>query len=188
MTEWVLQLPTWEMIRFFGLLSYFMLFVGVSLGITYSMPGWSPKTKGKLYKLHSVASITGMFTGIFHAMILVVDTYMPFSWSELLLPFTASHSPLLNGLGTIAAYSMIVIILTTDLRNKVNRKIWRAIHLGAYPTFVMALIHGMGEGTDTEEGWIFLMYVFTFAVVTILLIVRAFQGGKRNLAHSAGRG
>lgn len=188
MTAWVLGLPTWEMIRFCGLLSYFMLFVGVSLGILYSMPGWSPKTKGRLYKLHSAATIASMFIGIFHAMLLVVDTYMPFSWSELLLPFTASHAPLLNGLGTVAAYGLIVIILTTDLRNKLSRKVWRAVHIGAYPAFVMALIHGMGGGTDTKEGWIFLLYVCTFTVVTILLIVRAFQGGKRNLAHSAGRG
>ncbi|MFD2369533.1 ferric reductase [Brevibacillus sp. GCM10020057] len=188
MTEWLLRLPAWEMIRGFGLLSYFMLFAGVSLGILYSMPGWSPRTKGRLYKLHAAATTAGMFIGIFHAMLLVIDTYMPFSWSELLLPFTASHDPLLNGLGTVVVYGMIVIILTTDLRNKVSRRAWRAIHIGAYPAFVLALIHGAVIGTDTKEGWIFLMYVCTFTIVTILLIVRAFQGGKRHLAHSAGRG
>ncbi|KQL43518.1 ferric reductase [Brevibacillus choshinensis] len=187
MTEWVLHFPTWELIRFFGLLSYFMLFTGVGLGICYSMPGWAPKTKGRLYKIHSAASVSGMFLGVFHAMLLVIDTYMPFSWGELLFPFTASHSPLLNGLGTITAYGMVAIILTTDLRNKLNKKVWRAVHLCSYPTFVMALIHGMGVGTDTREGWIILFYVFTFTAVTILLIARAFLGGKRNLAHSTGR-
>ncbi|GED72721.1 hypothetical protein BRE01_64230 [Brevibacillus reuszeri] len=187
MTEWILQMPTWELIRFFGLLSYFMLFTGVSLGICYSMPGWTPKTKGKLYKLHSTASVSGMFLGIFHAMLLVIDTFMPFYWTELLLPFSAEHSSLMNGLGTITAYGMIAIILTTDLRHKLNKKAWRAIHLCSYPTFVMALIHGMGVGSDTNVGWVFLSYVLTFAIVTMLLIIRAFLGGKRGLAHSAGR-
>ncbi|MED1953078.1 ferric reductase-like transmembrane domain-containing protein [Brevibacillus centrosporus] len=187
MTEWILQLPTWEMIRFFGLLSYYLLFAGVVLGISYSFPGWTPKTKGKLYRLHGAASVSGMFIGVLHAMLLVIDTYMPFSWYEILLPFAASHSPVVNGLGTLAAYGMAIIILTTDLRNKLHRKVWRVIHFASYPTFVLALAHGIGGGTDTKVGWIFLSYVVTFAVVSILLIARAFLGGKRSLAHSAGR-
>ena len=188
MTELILQMPTWEMIRFLGILSYFMIFLGVSLGICYSIPVWSGKGKARLYKIHSASTVLGMFLGILHAIWLVVDTYMPFQWIEVLVPFLAEDKPILNGLGTLAAYGMAAVILTTDLRNKLNKKVWLAIHLSAYPTFLAALVHGIGVGTDSKNIWVFLMYVVTAMVVTMLLIVRAFMGGKRSLAHTAGRG
>ncbi|MGD8191437.1 ferric reductase-like transmembrane domain-containing protein [Brevibacillus ginsengisoli] len=188
LTQLILHLPTWEMIRVLGISAYVMLFVGVSLGICYSMPGRSGKAKANLYKIHSAATVSGMFLGMFHAMLLVIDTYEPFGWTQILVPFSAADKPLFTGLGTIAAYGMVLIILTTDLRNKLNKKVWRLIHISAYPTFIAALIHGIGVGTDTKNGWVFLMYVATTMIVTVLFIIRAFIGGKRSLAHTASRG
>ncbi len=187
-TEFLLHLPMWEMIRVLGILSYLLLFGGVSLGICYSMPGWPGKTKSKLYKAHSFATISGMFVGIFHAMLLIVDTYMPFTWPELLVPFSAAKDPFWNGLGSIAVYGMILIILSTDLKQKLKKHVWRAVHLGSYPTFLAALAHGIGVGSDTQNGWVFLMYVTTFVIVCVLLMIRAWMGGKERLAHPDSRG
>lgn len=188
MVEIITVLPIWQSIRFLGIAAYILLFFGVSLGILYSFPGWKGKVKAKLYKLHSYATITGTFCAILHAMLLIVDTYMPFSWKEILLPFAAQNDPLWNGLGSLALYGTLVIILTTDLRAKLNQTLWRLIHIGSYPTLVMAMIHGIEMGTDSHTPLMYLLYVSTFGILLLLVVIRMFVGRKKTDAYSANRG
>ncbi|NGQ95912.1 ferric reductase [Brevibacillus sp. SYP-B805] len=188
MVAFLTSLPTWELIRFLGLLAYLLLFAGVSLGMLYSMPVWKGKGKAALYKCHSTVTVAGTFCGILHAMILVIDTYMPFSWLEILIPFRAAYKPLWNGIGTLAAYGTLILILTTDLRNRMPHKLWRMIHIGSYPVFLAALIHGLGVGSDTKHPAVYLMYVLSFGIMVLLLIVRLFFGRKRDRAYLAHRG
>ncbi|MET3292912.1 UNVERIFIED_CONTAM: sulfoxide reductase heme-binding subunit YedZ [Brevibacillus sp. OAP136] len=188
MVEIITNLPVWQSIRILGITAYILLFFGVSLGMLYSMPIWKGKAKATLYKVHSYATITGTFSAILHAMLLIVDTYMPFSWKEVLVPFAAENDPLWNGLGSLALYGTLVIILTTDLRTKLNKTLWRIIHIGSYPTFVMAMIHGIEVGSDSQSPLMYLLYVSTFGILLVLLIVRMVIGRKKAGAYLADRG
>ncbi len=188
MATFITHLPTWEIIRILGITSYLLLFVGVSLGILYGMPLWKGKQKAQVYKIHSLATIGGTFGGVLHAIFLTIDTYAPFSWKEILIPFTAEDQPFWNGLGTIALYGVLIIILSTDLRNKLKKKLWFAIHLCSYPMFVIALIHGLGSGTDTKLLPVYLMYTVTCGIVLLLVIIRSFVGKKISNTSLADRG
>lgn len=167
------RFPVWQFIRFSGLLSYLFLCLGISLGIAYSMPVWTAEQKLRIYKYHSSATISGAFCGLMHAMFLLIDTYMSFSLIELLIPFTAPVKPVLFGLGTISLYGVLLIIFTTDVRSKLFRKLWMTIHMCAYPIYLTALAHGMLGGTDTKNPWIFMMYVVSFVIVLLLMVIQA---------------
>lgn len=188
MAEFLTRLPIWESIRLLGLLSYFLLFASISIGILYSMPFWKGRSKATLYKVHSTLTISSTFCGLLHASLLIVDTYMPFDWGEVLIPFASQHEPFFNGLGTIALYGTLLIIFTTDIRNKLNKTLWRLIHICSYPTFLAALAHGLGVGTDTKNLLVYLMYIITFGIIMLLLIIRIFIGRKRDVAYLANRG
>jgi hypothetical protein len=121
MVELISTWPIWQTIRVLGMVSYLLLFTGICLGILYSMPFWKGKTKAALYKYHSSATVAGVFCGIFHAMLLVIDLHMPFSWKEILIPFASRNEPLWNGLGTLALYGMLIITFTTDIRTKLKK-------------------------------------------------------------------
>lgn len=165
--------PTWKFIRLSGLLAYLLLCLGISLGIVYSLPVWTAKQKIGIYKFHSIATISGTFCGIMHAMFLLIDSYIPFSWIQLLVPFTAPKKPVIYGLGTITMYGLLLIIFTTDIRGKLSGKVWTAIHMCAYPIYVIALAHGMLGGTDAKNPWIFMTYVATFVVILSLMVIQA---------------
>ncbi|MGE5702589.1 MAG: ferric reductase-like transmembrane domain-containing protein [Clostridia bacterium] len=187
MVGFITSLPTWETIRFLGITAYVLLFLGVSLGMLYSMPFWKGKAKATLYKVHSYTTITGTFCAILHAMTLIVDTYMPFSWTDILVPFSAENDPIWNGLGSLALYSTLLLILTTDLRTKLNKNVWRFLHLCSYPTFVIAMIHGIEIGTDTQSPLMYLLYISTFGILVVLLAIRIVIGRKTTGAYLANR-
>ncbi|UUZ90567.1 ferric reductase-like transmembrane domain-containing protein [Paenibacillus sp. P25] len=189
MTGLLLALPTWWIIRIAGLAAYGLLFAGVALGITYSMPVFRGADKARLYRWHSWSTNAGLLTGPLHGILLTIDTYMPFSWTQLLIPFSAPKDAFWNGLGTLAMYGLILIILTTDFKSMIPAKLWKYIHLTAYPVFLASMIHGLGSGTDSGLTWIRGFYGISCAIIGVLTILRIYMAlrktGGQNHAHSA---
>ncbi|UKS24352.1 ferric reductase-like transmembrane domain-containing protein [Paenibacillus sp. HWE-109] len=179
MIQWLVDLPTWSLIRVFGILSYLSLFVGMAIGISYSLPYWKGPKKAQLLRWHTYANYTGTLLALAHTILLVIDAFMPFEWKEILIPFTAKQSTGLNGMGTIAVYGLLLLILTTDLRNKLRRKLWLAFHMLSYPIFLLALLHGLFIGTDSANVWIKTMYVSTFLLLVGLTAARVFIGARK---------
>lgn len=172
MAQWILSLPLWQILRFLGIAAYILIAIGICTGIMSSIPGLHPVIKKTLIKLHMSATNYGMLLGLFHGVITIIDPYMPFSWGEILIPFTAQNSPILNGLGTLSAYGMVLLVLTSDFRPKISKKTWHTFHLLSYPTFFMTFIHGYVLGTDTEIPEIRMIYLTSMAAVLLLGLIR----------------
>lgn len=182
MIHYIINLPSWTLIRIFGILSYFSLFVGMALGIIYSFPQWKGHRKGQLLRWHTFVNQLGVCLALLHSVFLVIDTYMPFEWHEILIPFTAKQSSNLNAIGTLAMYGLLILLFTTDIRHKLKRKLWYTLHLLSYPIFVLSLIHGLFLGSDSRLAWIKLMYFSTAALLVALTSVRFFiQPSKRQV-------
>jgi sulfoxide reductase heme-binding subunit YedZ len=187
MAQFITSLPLWQMIRFLGIASYVLLTVGICLGITYSFPVWTGKQKATVYKLHTWAANGGTALGLLHGAITVIDTYMPFSWSEVLLPFTATHAPILNGFGSLSGYGMLIVIFTSDIRSKLKKKVWHLIHLLSYPIFVLSFAHGYFLGTDTNLVGIRWMYLLSILAVAMLTAARFLIPASASKGSAAGQ-
>ncbi|MFT8309745.1 MAG: hypothetical protein ABF629_01155 [Sporolactobacillus sp.] len=166
--------PTWLIVRVLGISAYLLLFCGICLGIMAGMPIWRGRKKARdlLLSIHFFFNTTGVFVAMLHPLLLVIDPYVPFSWMQLLVPFTAPREPFLYGLGTLTLYGLLFVLLTTDLKEKMPRKIWHSFHLIAYLLFLLALTHGIMGGTDSKNILIFSMYVLTFLVVMVLMVAQ----------------
>ncbi len=186
MIHFFVELPTWMLIRTFGILSYLTLFVGMAIGITYSYPQIKGHKKGQLLRWHTYANLTGTCFALLHTVLLIIDTFMPFDWAELLIPFTAKNNPVLNGMGTIAMYGLLIVLFTTDIRHKLKRKLWLALHMLSYPIFVLSLLHGILIGTDSKQGWASLMYIAT-AIILVGLTALRFQLSSRKRQVKVGQ-
>ncbi|MFC5652250.1 ferric reductase [Paenibacillus solisilvae] len=172
MVDFILSLPTWMMIRVLGIASFLLLTAGISLGISYSFPFQKRNTKKNVYRIHSFATISGTALGLLHGAITIIDTYAPYSWSGLFVPFSAQVSPALSGFGTLSSYGLLVVILTTDLRNKLKRRVWLMLHMLSYPIYIMALIHSFFLGTDSSLPLIRLMYLCSMLLILGLTAAR----------------
>jgi sulfoxide reductase heme-binding subunit YedZ len=175
MSDWISSFSdvfgVWTITRAAGITSFLLLFFSMVFGILQGYPNMTPKAKSILYTLHESTSWYGLLIAALHTFVLLFDKYVGYSLTELLIPFTDSSKPILNGLGTIGFYLILLLIITSDLRHKMKRSTWKAIHYLAFVSFVAALIHGIFVGTDTKYWIVQLLYWFTgFSVIALILL------------------
>ncbi|WP_244190658.1 ferric reductase [Streptomyces caeruleatus] len=97
--------------------------------------------------------------------------------STVLVPFVSDYQPRWLGLGTVALDLMLAVLVTSLLRERLGHRAWRAVHWLAYASWPLALIHGVGIGTDTGTDWMTWLTVACVAAVVTASGLR--------LAHSA---
>ena len=103
--------------------------------------------------LHKSASLTGLGLVAVHVTTLLFDPYAQLRLVDLVLPFLGSFRPLWQGLGTAAVDVLLVIVATSLLRHRIGPRAFRAVHWAAYAMWPLALLHGLGNGTDAASTW-----------------------------------
>ncbi|HKS90279.1 MAG TPA: hypothetical protein VJQ83_00005 [Tepidiformaceae bacterium] len=166
---------TWDASRAAGFAAYLLLWISVVSGIAVHMR-WKPSSTGSLtgmLELHRITSTLALAFIIGHVFGLLIDPVKPFfSVLDALVPFTSSYRPVQVGLGTVAEWSLVAVLLTTALSPSIAWKTWRAFHYLSFPCFVFALIHGLTVGTDSRSPIAILIYVGTAGVFSALVAMR----------------
>lgn len=165
-------LNIWSTTRAAGITSYLFLFLSTAAGIIVSLKMLNGHAKSVLLTLHQSSGWFGFLFGVIHGSVLLFDTYVGYSPSELLIPFTAYSQPVLTGLGTLSFYIAFILIISSDFVKKLGRKIWRTIHFLAFPGYFMGLLHGLLIGSDSQYPWAQIMYICTASLVVMLTVFR----------------
>ena len=165
----------WIVIRITGLTAYFLLTLSLLAGIFR----YIPRNKGSILSFHqSIGQIALLFIGI-HACLLMYDNYQPYSLTSILVPFTSPTNPILTGLGTIAAYLLIIVIFTSDFMKAIGRSLWKKTHYLVFPLWFLAAIHGFFLGTDSQTQWAEMMYASTSLSVILATLYLAIMMNKK---------
>ncbi|MEV7612524.1 hypothetical protein [Streptomyces sp. NPDC089799] len=94
---------------------------------------------------------------------------------DVLVPFSGGDRPFLIGLGSLAGYFFVSVAVSGAVRSafatKGRSSWWRALHLGAYPAWGAALVHGLKSGRSAA-GWVTAAYALCILAVAALLLVR----------------
>ncbi len=145
----------WYLARGAGFVALGLLWMSMAIGllitnkIARSWPGSPPA-----FAIHEYVSLLGMGFAAFHALILMGDHYINYKLAQILMPFgSINYHPVWVGLGQIGFYTWAVVALTFYVRQKIGPKVWRAIHMASFFTFIIAIIHGLGAGTDASTPW-----------------------------------
>jgi sulfoxide reductase heme-binding subunit YedZ len=144
----------WYATRGLGVSTLLVLTVTVVLGIL-SATRWSGEsTPGFVaVDLHRNFSLLAMFLLLGHMVTTVLDPYAHISVRDVLIPVGAAYRPLWLGLGVVAFWILVGIIGTSLLRQQVGLRLWRIIHWVAYLSWPIALLHGLGTGSDARAPW-----------------------------------
>lgn len=156
----------WYVTRGAGIASLIMLTGVVVLGIVTSVrwqrPGWPRFLSAELHR--SVALVTLIFLGI-HVVVAVIDPYTSLGWASALIPFSSPYRWFWLGLGGVGLYLIAAIVVTSLLRPLFGRRAWRLVHWATYAAWPVALVHGIGTGTDTGALWMWLINAGCLAAV-----------------------
>jgi sulfoxide reductase heme-binding subunit YedZ len=145
----------WYLSRGTGMVTLLLLTLVVALGIATRsgrpLPGLPRFAVAAVHR--SASLLTLVFLGI-HIGTLMFDKYAQLKLLDLVVPFGGTYRPLWLGLGTLASDLLLALVVTSLLRHRMGPKSWRAIHWTAYAAWPIALLHGLGTGTDSGQLWL----------------------------------
>ena len=166
------RLP-WVATRLIGFLSYFAIAGSVIYGLLLSTKildaiAHRPVT----FALHQDLAAIGLGLAGVHAVLLGLDSSVPFSLVEVLVPFAAPYRPVWVGLGQLALYLVAIVYASFHLRRRIGQRAWRTLHYVTFLSFVGATAHGILSGTDTGAAWAWWSYVVASVAVIFLTVYR----------------
>ncbi len=109
---------------------------------------------------------------LLHIVTAVVDPFTHLGLVAAVVPFGSYYRTVWLGLGTIAFELLVAIVVTSLLRRYIGARVWRGIHWLAYASWPIAVIHGMGTGTDRTALWMLVIDVVCVAAVAVALVWR----------------
>ena len=125
------------------------------------------------FDLHQYLSILGLAFALLHGTLLMGDRYMNFSLFQVLMPFTTqNYRPVWVGVGQVAFYLWVILVLSFYVRRQISNGAWRLIHYAGFLGFLMALVHGIASGTNSGEMWAQGMYWAAGGSLLFLTIYR----------------
>ena len=123
---------------------------------------------------HRNVALLSMLLLVVHLITAVLDEFVEIRWYEVFIPFVGSYEPLWVGFGAIATDLMLVVILTSLFRTRMQHNLWRGLHISAYALWALAIGHGIGVGTDMTES----MWLVTVACAIAVPLAAALRLGR----------
>jgi methionine sulfoxide reductase heme-binding subunit len=180
--------PLWYATRATGLVALVLLTISMAFGLL-SAVGYQGSRLPRFVTigLHRNASLLAFVFTVIHVVTTIADGYVHIRIVDAFVPFVASYRPLWLGLGTIAFDLMIALIATSLLRSRLSFRAWQAVHWTAYACWPVALLHGLGTGSDTPVRWVLFLTLLCAGVVVALASWRLAAGWPRHrVARIAG--
>lgn len=163
----------WYAARAAGVVAYVLLTAVVLVGLTLSgrlnVKTWPKFAVTDLHRFGSL--LVGVFVGL-HVLTVGLDTYTPFSVTQLTVPLTSSYRPVWVALGIVSAELLIAVAVTNALRSRIPYRWWRRAHFATFLVWAGATVHGIGAGTDSKALWLSTIYVVAVASVLAALVWR----------------
>jgi methionine sulfoxide reductase heme-binding subunit len=162
----------WYAARGAGVVAYLLVTATVLLGVT--LAGRRVRVLPR-FALEEVHRYLGLLTGVFlaiHVGGVLLDTVVPFSLTQIVIPFTAGYRPLWTGLGVVALELLAALAITNRLRGRLPYRVWRTLHVGSFAVWGLATVHGVLSGTDRDTAWGRLLFAGAAAAVVAAVCVR----------------
>ncbi len=186
----------WYSTRGAGAVSLILLSAVVVLGLLARLRvetrGWPRFLSAAVHG--DLALMTLVFL-LLHIITAVVDPFTHLGLIAALVPFGSYYRTFWLGLGVIAFELLLAIVATSLLRHYIGARTWRAIHWLAYASWPVAVLHGIGTGTDNTAVWMVAIDIVCIAAVLAAVAWRALAappdplaGERRDAAERASFG
>jgi len=153
------ELRIWLAARATGIVTFLLVTFQVCLGLVLSHPTnkstW--KLSKRIFPWHEHLWVFVVAFLAVHVVTLVLDPYAGVGIAGAFIPGMSSYRSPAVALGTLAMYAFLVTAVTARWTRLLPPGAWLSIHRLALVVLVLAWLHGMLSGTDSEA--LRLMYV-----------------------------
>ena len=169
----------WYASRATGVVSLLLLTAVVLLGVLVNRQGRLPGLpRFVVTGLHRNLSLLGVAFVAIHVLTAVLDPYVTIRIVAIVVPFTSAYKSLWLGLGAISLDVVLALILTSLVRARMSRRLWRSLHWLSYAAWVSALVHSLTSSTDLHSGVLLYLAIACSLAVVAAVIWRAAHAGR----------
>lgn len=162
----------WFISRAAGLVTFAVLSVSVIMGLLMSSKTSTLLSKPFVYELHTFLSTLALWLVAIHVGALLFDSFVRFTPTQILIPFSSPYQRFWTGLGGVAAWSSVLLVASFSFRRRIGHANWRRLHYLSFGAYVIGLVHGLGNGPDAGLAVVFTMYLVSAATVAGLTVFR----------------
>lgn len=164
----------WYLMRGTGVTLVVLLTLSTALGIVATA-----RTASRIWPrfatqaLHRNVSLISVALLVAHCVTAVEHAYVDIRWFDVFVPFIGEYEQLWVSLGAIATDAIAVIVATSLVRDRLDYRRWKLIHLTSYVAWVLGVLHGVGIGSDvTTTTWGTGITAVCVGVVGVSVFVR----------------
>jgi sulfoxide reductase heme-binding subunit YedZ len=167
----------WYLTRGTGAVALVLLTMSVALGVANVRRVHTERVpRFVVDAVHRSVSLLAVSFLAVHILTSVLDPFAPIRFIDAVVPFVSAYRPVWLGLGAIASDLLIAVAFTSMLRRRFGRRAWRTTHWLAYACWPVALVHGLGTGSDAKTTWMLALTAGSVLVVLAAVCSRAAAG------------
>jgi len=152
----------------------------VIVGLLLSTRIVKNRTGPWLLDLHRFLGGISVIFLIGHMVTLYFDSYVDFGARELLIPGESTWNAEAAAWGVIAAWTLVIVEVTSILRKRISTSVWRMFHMLSIVTVAAGSYHAWLGGSDIDNPLTWLIAGAGSAIVVLLVAVRLRRAGNRD--------
>ncbi len=166
----------WFLTRGTGAVALVLLTASVVLGVLGPLRVSSARwPRYAIEAAHRDVSLLVLAVLAVHIVTTVLDSFAPIALTAAVIPFISSYRPVWLGLGALSFDLLLAVVITSLVRRRLGYARWRLVHWLAYASWPVAVLHGLGTGSDTRLWWMLLLTTACVAAVVAAVTARLGQ-------------
>lgn len=128
------------------------LLLGLLIALRYSPVRHWPHRHFNVFRLHQWTAYIAVFFTLTHPVVLLFLKTPQFGVVDVLWPIHSPLQPWINFAGAAALYLLLVVFVSSLLRTRIGRPIWRSLHYLVFPAAVLLLLHSVLTDPNLKDG------------------------------------
>jgi sulfoxide reductase heme-binding subunit YedZ len=129
----------------------FNMVLGMLMAIRYSPVRSWPHRKFNYFQLHNWSGYVALGAAILHPLILLLNKPTRFRMVDVVYPVHSPSQPLENTIGAVALYTVAIVVVTSYLRLRLGRRLWKSAHFTIYFAAVALFWHSLFTDPDLKN-------------------------------------
>jgi predicted ferric reductase len=168
------------------------LLLGMLMSLRYSPVRHWPHRHINVFALHQWTAYIAVALTLTHPLVLLFVTSPHFRVYDIVWPVSSPLQPLVNLTGAVALYLLVLVFVSSLLRTRIGRPLWRNLHYLVFPAAVLIFIHSILTDPNLKDGHPDLLdggkvFVEIATLVSVVAVaVRTWLRGRGLRAERAG--
>jgi predicted ferric reductase len=129
----------------------FNMVLGMLMALRYSPVRSWPHRRFNYFQLHNWSGYVALGAAILHPLILLFDKPTRFRMLDVVYPVHSPSQPLENTIGAVALYTVAIVVVTSYLRLRLGRRLWKSVHFTIYFAAVALFWHRLFTAPDLKN-------------------------------------